>query len=121
MLTVDFFALTTRRALFEVYPIIGVLSDGYCPYWLAKPTHKAVKRGQAATDTMVTAQRPMPERRRQFETGFTFTVKILNGCLVLIPDSEDIRAIKQQKQQQQAQLSEIRLRLCKLTMEYSND
>ncbi|MGE2433974.1 SymE family type I addiction module toxin [Morganella morganii] len=29
-----------------------------------------------------------------FETGFIFTVKILNGCLVLIPDSEDIRAIK---------------------------
>ncbi|EMS1061994.1 type I toxin-antitoxin system SymE family toxin [Providencia stuartii] len=29
-----------------------------------------------------------------FETGFTFTVKILNGCLVLIPDSEDTRAIK---------------------------
>ncbi|EPU3935561.1 SymE family type I addiction module toxin [Morganella morganii] len=30
-----------------------------------------------------------------FETGFTFTVKILNDCLVLIPDSEDIRTIKQ--------------------------
>ncbi|EOE4638714.1 SymE family type I addiction module toxin [Providencia stuartii] len=30
-----------------------------------------------------------------FETGFTFTVKILNGCLVLILDSEDTRAIKQ--------------------------
>ncbi|MEQ4626073.1 MULTISPECIES: SymE family type I addiction module toxin [Providencia] len=30
-----------------------------------------------------------------FETGFTFTVKILNGCLVLIPDSEETRAIKQ--------------------------
>ncbi|MEY1391205.1 SymE family type I addiction module toxin [Providencia stuartii] len=29
-----------------------------------------------------------------FETGFTFTVKILNGCLVLIPDREDIRVIK---------------------------
>ncbi|MRG02490.1 SymE family type I addiction module toxin, partial [Klebsiella quasipneumoniae] len=43
-----------------------------------------------------------------FETGFTFTVKILNGCLVLIPDSEDTRAIKQQNQQQQAQLSEIK-------------
>nr|WP_307773294.1 SymE family type I addiction module toxin [Providencia stuartii] len=46
-----------------------------------------------------------------FETGFTFTVKILNGCLVLIPDSEDIRAMKQQNQQQQAQLSDIKLRL----------
>ncbi|AFH95412.1 SymE family type I addiction module toxin [Providencia stuartii] len=29
-----------------------------------------------------------------FETGFTFTVKILNGCLVLIPYSEDTRAMK---------------------------
>ncbi|EPL3993067.1 hypothetical protein M2010_004147 [Providencia stuartii] len=37
-----------------------------------------------------------------FETGFTFTVKILNSCLVLIPGGEDIRAIKQQNQQQQA-------------------
>ncbi|MDW7588059.1 hypothetical protein AB7315_13525 [Providencia manganoxydans] len=35
-------------------------------------------------------------------------MKILNGCLVLIPDSEDTRAIKQQNQQQQAQLSEIK-------------
>ncbi|EPK6165027.1 hypothetical protein KY207_004194, partial [Providencia stuartii] len=35
-----------------------------------------------------------------FETGFTFTVKILNGCWVLIPNHEDIRAIKQQNQQQ---------------------
>ncbi|WP_145480916.1 SymE family type I addiction module toxin [Yersinia similis] len=45
-----------------------------------------------------------------FETGFTFTVKILNGCLVLIPDSEDTRTIKQQNQQQQAQPREIKLR-----------
>ncbi|WP_407817803.1 hypothetical protein [Proteus mirabilis] len=37
-------------------------------------------------------------------------MKILNGCLVLIPDSEDTRAIKQQNQHQQAQLSEIKLR-----------
>ncbi|WP_156823126.1 hypothetical protein [Providencia sneebia] len=36
-----------------------------------------------------------------------FTVKILNGYLVLIPDSEDIRAMKQQNQQQQAQLRAI--------------
>ncbi|EMH1773345.1 hypothetical protein [Proteus mirabilis] len=52
-----------------------------------------------------------------FETGFTFTVKILNGCLVLIPDSEDTRAIKQQNQHQQAQLSEIKLRLHALVIE----
>ncbi|ENU1229255.1 SymE family type I addiction module toxin [Providencia rettgeri] len=43
-----------------------------------------------------------------FEAGFTFTVKILNGCLVLIPDSEDIRAMKQKNQQQQAQISAIK-------------
>ncbi|MEX6158729.1 SymE family type I addiction module toxin [Providencia manganoxydans] len=52
-----------------------------------------------------------------FETGFTFTVKILNGCLVLIPDSEDTRAIKQQNQQQQAQLSFLKLRLQALVIE----
>ncbi|MDE5307331.1 hypothetical protein PY546_13135 [Providencia stuartii] len=40
-----------------------------------------------------------------FETSFTFTVKILNGCWVLIPDHEDIRAIKQQNQVQQAQIA----------------
>ncbi|WP_140181567.1 type I toxin-antitoxin system SymE family toxin [Providencia stuartii] len=53
-----------------------------------------------------------------FETGFTFTVKILNGCLVLIPDSEDIRAIKQQNQQQQAQLSAIKYTMRELMAEY---
>ncbi|EPU3935559.1 SymE family type I addiction module toxin [Morganella morganii] len=46
-----------------------------------------------------------------FETGFTFTVKILNGCLVLIPDSEDIWAIKQQNQQQQAQIAAFKLKV----------
>lgn len=49
-----------------------------------------------------------------FDTGFTFTVKILNGCLVLIPDSEDIRVIKQQNQQQQAQLNEIKFKINEL-------
>ncbi|MTB82534.1 type I addiction module toxin, SymE family [Providencia stuartii] len=53
-----------------------------------------------------------------FETGFTFTVKILNGCLVLIPDREDIRAMKQQNQQQQAQLSEIKNSMRELMAEY---
>ncbi|WP_257644813.1 type I toxin-antitoxin system SymE family toxin [Providencia stuartii] len=53
-----------------------------------------------------------------FETGFTFTVKILNGCLVLIPDSNDIRAIKQQNQQQQAQLSAIKHTMRELMAEY---
>ncbi|EPK6163961.1 SymE family type I addiction module toxin [Providencia stuartii] len=49
-----------------------------------------------------------------FETGFTFTVKILNGCLVLIPDSEDSRTIKQQNQQQQVQLNEIKFKINEL-------
>ncbi|EKK5571941.1 hypothetical protein PN824_003719 [Morganella morganii] len=50
---------------------------------------------------------------------FTFTAKILNGCLVLIPDNEDIRAIKQQNQQQQAQLTAIRHTMRKLMVEYT--
>ncbi|UQZ13956.1 hypothetical protein M8G38_19675 [Providencia stuartii] len=45
-----------------------------------------------------------------FEIGFTFTVKILNGCWVLIPNHEDIRAIKQQNQQQQAQNAAFKLK-----------
>ncbi|QQO64336.1 type I toxin-antitoxin system SymE family toxin [Providencia manganoxydans] len=53
-----------------------------------------------------------------FETGFTFTVKILNGCLVLIPDSENTRVIKQQNQQQQAQLSAIKHTMRELIAEY---
>ncbi|HAT6273749.1 TPA: hypothetical protein JAJ29_002872 [Proteus mirabilis] len=35
-------------------------------------------------------------KRCRFETVFTFIVKILNKCLVLIPDSKDLRVIKQQ-------------------------
>lgn len=46
-----------------------------------------------------------------FEAGFTFTMKILNGCLVLIPDSEDIRTIKQQNQQKQAQIAAFNLKV----------
>ncbi|HCT7327019.1 TPA: hypothetical protein OT776_001394 [Proteus mirabilis] len=53
-----------------------------------------------------------------FETSFTFTVKILNGCLVLITDREDTRAIKQQNQQQQAQLSAIKHTIRELMAEY---
>ncbi|HAS8353804.1 TPA: type I toxin-antitoxin system SymE family toxin [Vibrio vulnificus] len=56
-----------------------------------------------------------------FETGFTFTVKILNGCLVLIPDSEDIRTIKQQNQQQQAQLRMIKNTMNELMAKYANN
>ncbi|EPL3993050.1 hypothetical protein M2010_004129 [Providencia stuartii] len=45
-------------------------------------------------------------------------MKILNGCLVLIPDSEDIRAMKQQNQQQKAQLSAIKHTMRELMAEY---
>ncbi|WP_237069643.1 hypothetical protein [Providencia stuartii] len=47
-------------------------------------------------------------------------MKILNGCLVLIPDSEDTRAIKQQNQQQQAQLSAIKHTMRELMAEYTS-
>ncbi|OHT26136.1 hypothetical protein A3Q29_00015 [Providencia stuartii] len=57
-------------------------------------------------------------KEAEFETGFTFTVKILNGCLVLIPDSEDTRAIKQKNQQQQAQLRAIQHTMRELMAEY---
>ncbi|MGJ0639001.1 SymE family type I addiction module toxin [Xenorhabdus bovienii] len=48
-----------------------------------------------------------------FDIGGTLTVKIMDGCLVLIPDSDDTRTIKQQYQ-----LSEIRLRMRKLIGDY---
>ncbi|WP_244967842.1 SymE family type I addiction module toxin [Xenorhabdus budapestensis] len=46
-----------------------------------------------------------------FEIGGTLTVKIMEGCLVLIPDSDDTRSFKQQYQRQQDELSEIKLRM----------
>lgn len=57
-------------------------------------------------------------KRRRFETAFTFIMNILNKCLVLIPDSEDTRAIKQQNQQQQAQLSAIKHTMGELIARY---
>ncbi|MDC9598098.1 SymE family type I addiction module toxin [Xenorhabdus anantnagensis] len=53
-----------------------------------------------------------------FEIGGTLTVKIMDGCLVLIPDSDDTRSIKQQYQRQQDQLSEIKLRVRELIGDY---
>ncbi|WP_047683252.1 MULTISPECIES: SymE family type I addiction module toxin [Xenorhabdus] len=47
----------------------------------------------------------------EFDKGCTLTVKIMDGCLVLIPDSDDTRNIKQQYQRQQDQLSDIKLRV----------
>ncbi|WP_099142163.1 SymE family type I addiction module toxin [Xenorhabdus kozodoii] len=53
-----------------------------------------------------------------FDKGCTLTVKIMEGCLVLIPDSNDTRIIKQQYQRQQDQLSEIKLRMRELIGNY---
>ncbi|WP_340610193.1 SymE family type I addiction module toxin [Xenorhabdus bharatensis] len=53
-----------------------------------------------------------------FEIGGTLTVKIMDGCLVLIPDSDDTRTMKQQYQRQQNQLSEIKLRMRELIGDY---
>lgn len=50
--------------------------------------------------------------------GCTLTVKIMDGCLVLIPDSDDTKTIKQQYQRQQDQLSEIKLRMRELVKDY---
>ncbi|WP_368870943.1 SymE family type I addiction module toxin [Proteus mirabilis] len=53
-----------------------------------------------------------------FDKGCTLTVKIMDGCLVLIPDTDDTRTIRQQYQRQQDQLSEIKLRMRELIGEY---
>ncbi|MCC8368416.1 type I toxin-antitoxin system SymE family toxin [Xenorhabdus sp. PB61.4] len=55
-----------------------------------------------------------------FEIGGTLTVKIMDGCLVLIPNSDDTRTIKQQYRRQQDQLSEIKLRMRELIGEYKS-
>ncbi|KOP32038.1 endoribonuclease, partial [Xenorhabdus sp. GDc328] len=49
-----------------------------------------------------------------FDKGCTFTVKIMDGCLVLIPDSDETRTIKQQYQRQQDKLSDIKLKMREL-------
>ncbi|WP_340618799.1 SymE family type I addiction module toxin [Xenorhabdus entomophaga] len=53
-----------------------------------------------------------------FDIGGTLTVKIMDGCLVLIPDNDDTRNIKQQYQRQQDQLSEIKLKMRELIGDY---
>ncbi|WP_045959712.1 SymE family type I addiction module toxin [Xenorhabdus poinarii] len=49
-----------------------------------------------------------------FEIGGSLTVKIMAGCLVLIPASSETNSLKQQYQRQRAQLSEIKLRMREL-------
>ncbi|WP_036770933.1 SymE family type I addiction module toxin [Photorhabdus australis] len=56
-----------------------------------------------------------------FDKGCTLTVKIMDGCLVLIPDSDDTRSIRQQSQRQQDQLSEIKLRMRELIGDYNSN
>ncbi|MEQ1974816.1 SymE family type I addiction module toxin [Xenorhabdus sp. SGI240] len=56
-----------------------------------------------------------------FDKGCTLTVKIMDGCLVLIPDSDETRTIKQQYQRQQDQLSEIKLRMRELLGDYNSN
>lgn len=55
-----------------------------------------------------------------FDKGCTLTVKIMDGCLVLIPDSDDTRTIRQQYQRQQDQLSDIKLRMRELIGDYKS-
>ncbi|MBD2794406.1 type I toxin-antitoxin system SymE family toxin [Xenorhabdus sp. CUL] len=53
-----------------------------------------------------------------FEIGGSVTVKIMDGCLVLIPDSDESNSLKQQYQRQRAQISEIKLRMRELIGDY---
>ncbi|MBD1229606.1 type I toxin-antitoxin system SymE family toxin [Xenorhabdus griffiniae] len=56
-----------------------------------------------------------------FDIGGTLTVKIMAGCLVLIPDSDDTCAIKQQYRRQQEQFSDIKLRMRELISDYNSN
>ncbi|MDE9553145.1 SymE family type I addiction module toxin [Xenorhabdus bovienii] len=53
-----------------------------------------------------------------FEIGGSVTVKIMDGCLVLIPDSDETNNFKQQYQRQREQISEIKLRMQELIGDY---
>ncbi|WP_165602890.1 hypothetical protein [Photorhabdus australis] len=46
---------------------------------------------------------------------------MMNGCLVLIPDSDNTHTIKQQYQRQQDQLSDIKLRMRELIGDYNSN
>ncbi|WP_099120288.1 SymE family type I addiction module toxin [Xenorhabdus sp. KK7.4] len=59
----------------------------------------------------MTATKDQWLKQAGFDVGGTLTVKIMDGCLVLIPDSDDTRNIRQQYERQQDQLSEIKLRM----------
>ncbi|MBD2816698.1 hypothetical protein ID850_18650 [Xenorhabdus sp. Flor] len=55
-----------------------------------------------------------------FDIGGTLTVKIMDGCLVLIPDSDETNSLKQQYQRQREQISEIKLRMRELIGDYKS-
>ncbi|MBD2816712.1 type I toxin-antitoxin system SymE family toxin, partial [Xenorhabdus sp. Flor] len=55
-----------------------------------------------------------------FEIGDSVTVKIMDGCLVLIPDSDETNSLKQQYQRQREQISEIKLRMRELIGDYKS-
>ncbi|MBD2812693.1 type I toxin-antitoxin system SymE family toxin [Xenorhabdus sp. Vera] len=55
-----------------------------------------------------------------FDIGGSVTVKIMDGCLVLIPDSDETNSLKQQYQRQREQISEIKLRMRELIGDYKS-
>ncbi|WP_053093431.1 SymE family type I addiction module toxin [Photorhabdus luminescens] len=57
--------------------------------------------------------------RRGLSPGGQITVKVMDGCLVLIPDSEATQHYQQQYQRQQSQLNEIKLRMREMLAEYN--
>nr|WP_275322756.1 SymE family type I addiction module toxin [Xenorhabdus bovienii] len=56
-----------------------------------------------------------------FEIGGSVTAKIMDGCLVLIPDSDETNSLKQQYQRQRAQISDIKLRMRELIGDYNSN
>ncbi|WP_099118750.1 SymE family type I addiction module toxin [Xenorhabdus ishibashii] len=55
-----------------------------------------------------------------FDIGGTLTVKIMEGCLVLIPDNDETNSLKQQYQRQREQISEIKLKMRELIGGYTS-
>ncbi|MBD2786195.1 type I toxin-antitoxin system SymE family toxin [Xenorhabdus sp. DI] len=55
-----------------------------------------------------------------FDIGGSVTVKIMDGCLVLIPDSDETSSLKQQYQRQREQISDIKLRMRELIGDYKS-
>ncbi|MDE9448358.1 type I toxin-antitoxin system SymE family toxin, partial [Xenorhabdus bovienii] len=56
-----------------------------------------------------------------FEIGGSITVKIMDGCLVLIPASSETNSLKQQYRRQREQISEIKLRMRELIGDYKSN